>query len=62
MKKPENLQENDYKDLLSMAGSVFALIETLTANQREEEIPINTAGLFWVSMLVREHIERTLKP
>lgn len=47
-------------DALEMVDAVLGLIESLTANQRSDETPINTAGLCYLAMLTRQEMKRTL--
>lgn len=54
-------QFDDVRDVLNATDSVLGLIEDLTANQREDQVMCNTAGLFWIVSLLRDEIRPHLQ-
>lgn len=53
-----NVSPDDREDALRMASAVLALIEDLTANQREDTVTIHAPGLYYLASLTRSEIDK----
>lgn len=53
-----NVFPDDREDALRMASAVLALIEDLTANQREDTVTIHAPGLYYLASLTRSELDK----
>jgi hypothetical protein len=51
------IELGDAIDAMYATDSVLAFLEGVCANQRENETPLNTAGLYWIITHAREELE-----